>query len=102
MYNQHFPSPRTARFLSPVVWPCVKPIFGSTGERAKQRHEQRVKMRRRRGSGRERGRGFHHKNKILSLVDRTSGQAGSFVVDDVKAATLWAIVRENSTAKRTR
>jgi hypothetical protein len=50
---------------------------------------------------RKRGRGFHHKNKILSLVDRTSGQARSFVVDDVKAATLWQIVRENLDRKST-
>lgn len=45
--------------------------------------------------GMKRGRGFHHKNKILSLVDRNSGQARSFVVDDVKASTLAPIVREN-------
>lgn len=32
--------------------------------------------------GEKRGRGFHHKNKVLSLVDRNSGQARSFVVDD--------------------
>lgn len=45
--------------------------------------------------GMKKGRGFHHKNKILSLVDRNSGQARSFVVDDVKASTLAPIVREN-------
>ena len=45
--------------------------------------------------GEKRGRGFHHKNKILSLVDRNSGQARSFVVDDVKAKTLAPIIREN-------
>lgn len=45
--------------------------------------------------GVKRGRGYHHKNKVLSLVDRESGQARSFVVDDVKAATLAPIVREN-------
>ena len=43
----------------------------------------------------KRGRGFHHKNKVLSLVDRNSGQARSFVVDDVKASTLAPIIREN-------
>lgn len=43
----------------------------------------------------KRGRGFHHKNKILSLVDRNSGQARSFVVDDVRASTLAPIIREN-------
>src|SRR5258705_10602875 len=45
--------------------------------------------------GVKKGRGFHHKNKVLSLVDRASGQARSFVVDDVKASTLAPIVREN-------
>lgn len=32
---------------------------------------------------------------LLSLVDRASGQARSFVVDDVKATTLAPIVRAN-------
>lgn len=45
--------------------------------------------------GVKKGRGFHHKNKVLALVDRESGQARSFVVDDVKAATLAKIIREN-------
>jgi transposase-like protein len=45
--------------------------------------------------GMKKGRGYHHKNKVLSLVDRNSGQARSFVVDDVKASTLAPIVREN-------
>lgn len=43
----------------------------------------------------KRGRGFHHKNKVLSLVDRTSGQARSYAVDDVKAATIYPIVAAN-------
>lgn len=45
--------------------------------------------------GEKRGRGFHHKNKVLSLVDRDTKQARSFVVDDVKASTLAPIIREN-------
>jgi transposase-like protein len=45
--------------------------------------------------GVKKGRGFHHKNKVLSLVDRNSGQARSFVVDDVKASTLGPIVFQN-------
>lgn len=45
--------------------------------------------------GVKKGRGFHHKNKVLSLIDRASGQARSFVVDDVKASTIAPIVREN-------
>lgn len=45
--------------------------------------------------GMKKGRGFHHKNKILALVDRNTKQARSFVVDDVKATTVAPIVREN-------
>jgi transposase-like protein len=44
--------------------------------------------------GEKRGRGFHHKNKIVALVERNTGRARSFVVDDVKASTLAAILRE--------
>jgi len=45
--------------------------------------------------GVKKGRGFHHKNKVLALVDRATGQARSMVVDDVKAATLAPLIREN-------
>lgn len=39
--------------------------------------------------------GLKHKFKVLALVDRTSGQSRSFVVDDIKAKTVHPIVREN-------
>ena len=45
--------------------------------------------------GEKKGRGHHHKHKVLTLVDRELGQARSIVVDDLKAATLAPIVREN-------
>jgi transposase-like protein len=45
--------------------------------------------------GEKKGRGFDHKNKVLALVDRTTGKARSMVVDDVKASTLMPLVREN-------
>jgi hypothetical protein len=45
--------------------------------------------------GEKRGRGFHHKNKVLSLVDRTTGQPRSFVVDDLRRTTLEPIIRAN-------
>jgi transposase-like protein len=49
--------------------------------------------------GREPGKGvkraFHHKMKVLSLVDRESGRAQSVVVDDLKPATIAPILREN-------
>lgn len=45
--------------------------------------------------GVKKGRGYAHKHKVLSLVERGTGRAVSFVVDDVKAATLVPILREN-------
>jgi len=49
--------------------------------------------------GREPGkpikRAYHHKMKVLSLVDRTTGRARSMVVDDLKPATIAPILREN-------
>ena len=43
--------------------------------------------------GMKKGRGFHHKNKVLALVDRTTGQSQSMVVDDLKVKTLLPILR---------
>lgn len=40
-------------------------------------------------------RGMHHKNKVVSLVDRTTGQARSFVVKDVNTKTIGQIVADN-------
>ena len=41
------------------------------------------------------GRAFHHKNAVLTLVDRTSGEARSFHVDQVDAFAIVPIVRQN-------
>ena len=49
--------------------------------------------------GRKKGapvkRAFHHKMKVLALVDRDSGRARTMVVDNVTAATLMPIVIAN-------
>ncbi len=49
--------------------------------------------------GREPGkpvkRAYHHKMKVLTLVDRSTGRARSMVVDDLKPATIAPILREN-------
>jgi transposase-like protein len=45
--------------------------------------------------GVKKGRGYAHKNKVLALVDRTSGQARSIVVDHVSAAHLAPFIRAN-------
>ena len=43
----------------------------------------------------KKGRGYHHKHKVLALVDRSTGRAKSMVVDDLKAKTLFPILKEN-------
>lgn len=40
-------------------------------------------------------RGGDHKNKLLTLVDRSTGRAKSIVVKDLKVSTLLPILREN-------
>jgi transposase-like protein len=49
--------------------------------------------------GREPGkpvkRAFHHKMKVLSLVDRSTGRVRSMVVDNIRPATIAPIVLEN-------
>ncbi len=46
--------------------------------------------------GAEQGRaGWRHKNKVLSLIDRDTGRARSFVVDDFKAETVAEILTAN-------
>jgi len=39
--------------------------------------------------------GYEHKMKVVSLVDRTTGQARSMVVEKVNTPTITKIVREN-------
>lgn len=41
------------------------------------------------------GRGYAHKHKMLTLVDRETKQAKSIIVDDIKASTLVSILQEN-------
>ncbi|WP_417733333.1 IS1595 family transposase [Roseovarius sp.] len=43
----------------------------------------------------KKGRGYAHKHKMLTLVDRNTGRAKSMVVDDLKTATLLPILKEN-------
>lgn len=39
--------------------------------------------------------GYEHKNKILSLIDRNSGEARSMVIEKINAKTILPILREN-------
>ena len=43
--------------------------------------------------GVKKGRGYDHKNKVFSLVDRTAGRAKSIVVDDLRAKTLLPLIK---------
>lgn len=45
--------------------------------------------------GVEKRRAFHHKMKVLALVDRDSGKARTMVIENVKAETLMPIVVAN-------
>lgn len=45
--------------------------------------------------GVKKGRGYAHKHKMLTLVDRDTKQAKSIIVDDLKKSTLVPILREN-------
>ena len=45
--------------------------------------------------GAKKKRAFHHKMKVLALIDRDSGKARTMVIDDVKAETLLPIVLAN-------
>ena len=49
--------------------------------------------------GEKKGRGGHHKYKVLSLVDRRTGRASSMVGDDLKGSTLLPILNENIARK---
>lgn len=46
-------------------------------------------------------RGYAHKMKMLTLVDRSTGHAKSMVVDDLKTKTLLPILRKNIAAEAT-
>jgi transposase-like protein len=49
-----------------------------------------------RKEGQPKGRGgYHHKNAVLTLVDRTTGEARSYHVDKVDAQAIVPIVRQN-------
>ncbi len=50
----------------------------------------------RKPKGQKKGRGVWHMNKVLSLVDRETGQARSIVVKDLKTATIYPIIRQNA------
>jgi transposase-like protein len=55
-------------------------------------HDRTVKPK-----GEKKGRGYAHKHKVLSLIDREAGKARSTVVDSLKAKELKPILEANIT-----
>ena len=45
--------------------------------------------------GQKKGRGYHHKYKVFTLVERNTGRARSFHVEEVNSNTLAPMVRDN-------
>ena len=50
-------------------------------------------------AGAKKGRGYAHKHKVLSLIDRNTGRQRSMVVDSLKAADLLPILQANIAAE---
>ena len=50
-------------------------------------------------AGAEKKRAFHHKMKVLALVDRSTGRSRAMVVDNVSMAHIVPIVRDNIDAE---
>ncbi len=57
-------------------------------------HDQTIKPK-----GDKKGRGYHHKHKVLSLVDRSTGRQRSMVVESLRAADLTPILKDNIAAE---
>lgn len=47
----------------------------------------------------KKGRGYAHKHKLLTLVDRTTRKSKNIVVDDLKTSTILPILMENISAE---
>lgn len=57
-------------------------------------HDQTIKPK-----GEKKGRGYAHKHKVLSLVDRDTGRQRSMVVDSLKAEDVVPILKANIAAE---
>lgn len=49
--------------------------------------------------GKKKMKSYHHKMKVLSLVDRNTKRARSVVVDRLTKDTIWPVVKENVSAE---
>ena len=90
---------KSAWFMSHRVREAMKDsatnIFGSGGGVVEVDETFIGNDRRIKPKGEKRGRGYHHKNKVLALVDRTTGQSRSLVIDNMKATTIMPILQAN-------
>ncbi|MGL5003716.1 MAG: IS1595 family transposase [Casimicrobium sp.] len=70
-------------------------LFGSSGTDVEADETFIGNDNKKRRKPKSEARGYHHKNKVLSLVDRATGQAKSVVVDDLNLSTLLPILQAN-------
>lgn len=86
---------KTAWFMSHRIREAMRsdggPLFGSGGG-VVEVDETFIGHKHKKAEG---ARGYAHKNAMLSLVDRITGQSKSFVVKDVTKATLVPILHAN-------
>ena len=89
---------KTAWFMSHRIREAMKDggdIFGSGGGIVEVDETFIGNDRDKMPKGKQKMAAYHHKLKVVSLVDRATGRAKSMVVDDLKATTLAPILAAN-------
>jgi len=85
---------KAAWFMSHRLREAMKPsaaaMFGSGGKIVESDETFLGRLK-----GQPKRRAFHHKMKVLTLIERDSGQARSVVIDNVKHKTLAPILRKH-------
>lgn len=87
---------KTAWFMTHRIREAMKdPVFtGQMGGNGGEVEVDETFWGNKKPKGQKKGRGFHHKEKIFSLVDRTTGEVRSFHVERVNIKTLLPIMKE--------
>jgi len=90
---------RTAWFMCHRIREAMKPgssgLMGSGGGMVEVDETFIGNKREIKPRGQKRGRGYHHKYKVLSLIDRNAGKARSIVLDNLNAKSIAPILRAN-------
>ena len=99
-WRAHRGKPTLCRFHRSALPAHQSPVEGSHASTPDRRQRPRRANRvgvgfRVAAPGIEKRRGWHHKMKVVSLVDRDSKQVRSVVVDDLKPDTIRPIVEAN-------